>query len=125
MDTVPAKRCENCVSHEAGPTPRTGTCRNLAWQPDSGAIRFVRDWELACYGGWGTHHWSPRSGGSPNGGGGSQIPGAGGGGTGNRVNPFRPLTGSPVVPLIPIELLAEMDVDPGLDPDPRDHTVFE
>jgi hypothetical protein len=84
----------------------------------------VRDWELACYGGWGTHHWSPKHGASPNGGGGgTPMPGAGGGESGSRVNTFPSLSGAAILPLIPIDLLAALEAELGLDPDPRDPVI--
>ena len=120
MDTVPAIRCENCGSHQAGPTPCTGVCLNKTWQPRSDATRYVRDWELACYGGWGRNLWEPRSGATPPGGAAGPGPGTGGPGGGGKFNPYGTLIGSAVVPLIPIELLTDLEAGVELDPDPRD-----
>lgn len=61
MESVRRRRCETCAFHQQGPTPCTGFCRNLDWQPQGGAIRFVRDRELACYGGWGIDFWRSRN----------------------------------------------------------------
>jgi hypothetical protein len=109
MDTVRRRRCETCDSHEPGPTPCTGICRNPEWQPRSDAIRFVRDRELACYRGWGIDYWRPKSGSAPSAGTGGAIPGSGGQGGDNSGRPYATLVGSPVVPLIPIELLADRE----------------
>ena len=126
MDGVRRKRCETCVYHVAGPTPCTGICRNLVWQPTSNAIRFVRDRELACYGGWGIDYWSPRPDAFPSNGSGGSAPGAGGGpGGGARSTAYGTLSGAPAgsvaafIQLIPVELLAEYEAGLGLDLDPR------
>ena len=127
MDGVRRKRCETCVHHVAGPTPCTGICRNLAWQPKTDALRFVRDRELACYGGWGIDYWLPRPDAFPTNGSGGSTPGTGGGpgrSRGSGVWPFSPLSSAPVGPdaafirLIPIELLADLGAGTCLDLDP-------
>ena len=128
MDGVRRKRCETCVYHVSGPTPCTGICRNLVWQPQSDAIRFVRDRELACYCGWGIDYWSPKPDSFPTNGSGGSTPGAGGGPGGGGSHPAIYGTradapagsGSAYIRLIPIELLAVYDADLGFDPDPRD-----
>ena len=124
MDGVRRKRCETCVYHVAGPTPCTGFCRNLVWQPTSDASRFVRDRELACYGGWGIDFWSPKPDSFPPNGSGGSAPGTGGGlGGGSSSVTYGTLSGAAVgsvaafIRLIPIELLAEFDAGLGFDPD--------
>jgi hypothetical protein len=126
MDGVRRKRCETCVYHVAGPTPCTGFCRNLVWQPKSDAGRFVRDRELACYGGWGIDYWSPKPDTFPTNGSGGSAPGTGGSsGGGPKPSPYGTLSGAPAgsvaafIRLIPVELLSEMQTSPGFDPDPR------
>jgi hypothetical protein len=131
MDGVRRKRCETCVHHVAGPTPCTGICRNLIWQPKTDAVRFVRDRELACYGGWEVDYWLPKPDAFPSNGSGGPNPGAGGApGGGAGVAAYGTLFGAPrdrdaaFLWLIPIDLLAEYGSSMGLDPDPRDVPGF-
>lgn len=103
METVRRRRCATCRFHREGPTPCTGTCANIEWQPKSGVTRFVRERELACYRGWGIDSWQPRNGGAASGGPGSS--GAGGSSGGGNVYtpvPSGTLVGAPVIPLTPI-----------------------
>lgn len=131
MDGVRRKRCETCADHVAGPTPCTGICRNLIWQPKSDAARFVRDRELACYGGWGVDHWRPKPDTFPSNGSGGAVPGAGGGGTAVTYGSLYGATSGSddaMIRLIPVELLAvfqaQLDSEPsfGLEPDPDPRT---
>lgn len=98
METVRRRRCATCQFHSIGPTPCTGTCLNKSWQPNTDAIRFVRDRELACYRGWGIDSWQPRQGLTPANG--SGPAGAGGGGAGGGTfhsPPNNTLAGAPTL----------------------------
>jgi hypothetical protein len=102
MDTVRRRRCETCAFHQAGPTPCTGICLNIEWQPRTDAIRFVRDRELACYGGWGIDHWRPKDNGGLLEGIGGPNAGSGGAG-GSGTNTYSGLVGAPLIRLNPTE----------------------
>jgi hypothetical protein len=98
METVQLHRCETCVYHLPGESPCTGRCGHPGWQPSTGVIRFVRDRECACYGGWGIDFWRPRrDDGGPPGFGGP----AGGSGGGPGISPM--LAGGRVISLMPWE----------------------
>jgi hypothetical protein len=101
MDTVRRRRCETCAFHQAGPTPCTGICLNIDWQPRTDATRFVRDRELACYGGWGIDHWRPKQNDGPLGGFGGANAGSGGPGGSGGANSYRGLVGAPSIRLTP------------------------
>jgi hypothetical protein len=103
-----AAAVRNLSVSQRGPTPCTGICLNKEWQPQTDAIRFVRDRELACYRGWGLDSWQPRNGGPlADGPGGSNPSGSSGGGSYSAIG-NRPLAGAPVIPLTPIHDAAEI-----------------